>query len=57
MDHSLSLREATVQDIHLELIRRTSFNAYNGEKIYASLMKHVPSTGSGTSSFPHNSDA
>jgi hypothetical protein len=37
---SSSLREATVQEIQLELIRRTRFNAFDGEKIYASLLKH-----------------
>ena len=40
MDESLLLRKATVQEIQLELIRRTSFNAFDGERIYASLMKH-----------------
>src|SRR5437879_522457 len=40
MVESLTLRDATVQEIQLELIRRTRFNAFDGEKIYASLMKH-----------------
>jgi len=40
MSESLSLRGATVQEIQLELIRRTSFNAFDGERIYASLLKH-----------------
>jgi hypothetical protein len=40
MNNSLLLREATVQEIQLELIRRTKFNAFDGEQIYASLMKH-----------------
>jgi hypothetical protein len=40
MNDSLLLREATVQEIQLELIRRTRFNAFDGERIYASLMKH-----------------
>ena len=40
MNDSLLLREATVQEIQLELIRRTKFNAFDGERIYASLMKH-----------------
>ena len=40
MNDSLLLREATVQEIQLELIRRTTFNAFDGERIYASLMKH-----------------
>jgi hypothetical protein len=40
MSDALLLRKATVQEIQLELIRRTKFNAFDGEKIYASLMKH-----------------
>ncbi|MCI0704806.1 MAG: hypothetical protein L0241_27425 [Planctomycetia bacterium] len=40
MNQSLSLREASVQEIQLELIRRTKFNAFNGEQIYASMLKH-----------------
>ena len=40
MNDSLLLRQATVQEIQLELIRRTRFNAFDGERIYASLMKH-----------------
>ncbi len=40
MNDSLPLRQATVQEIQLELIRRTRFNAFDGERIYASLMKH-----------------
>ncbi len=40
MDEPLTLRDASVQDIQLELIRRTSFNAFNGERIYASLLRH-----------------
>src|SRR5580658_8239217 len=40
MSESRLLREATVQEIQLELIRRTKFNAFDGERIYASLMKH-----------------
>src|SRR5436305_15244579 len=40
MNDSLLLRQATVQEIQLELIRRTKFNAFDGERIYASLMKH-----------------
>jgi hypothetical protein len=40
MDQPLSLRDATVQDIQLELIRRCRFNDMNGERIHASLMKH-----------------
>ena len=33
MSDSLLLREATVQEIQLELIRRTRFNAFDGERI------------------------
>ncbi len=40
MSESLSLREASVQDIQLELLRRTEHNALDGEKVYASLLKH-----------------
>jgi hypothetical protein len=40
MDDSISLRGASVQDIQLELLRRTSFNALDGEKVMASLLKH-----------------
>jgi len=40
MSDPVLLREATVQEIQLELIRRTRFNAFDGEKIYAGLMKH-----------------
>jgi hypothetical protein len=40
MNEALSLREASVQDIQLELLRRTSFNALNGERVHASLLKH-----------------
>jgi hypothetical protein len=40
MDDSLPLRKASVQEIQLELIRRTTFNALDGEKVYASLLKH-----------------
>jgi hypothetical protein len=42
MNDSLSLREASVQDIQLELLRRTCFNALDGEKVSASLLKHRP---------------
>jgi hypothetical protein len=40
MPESLLLRDATVQDIQLELLRRTTFNALDGEKVVASLLKH-----------------
>jgi hypothetical protein len=34
----MSLADATVQDIQLELIRRTRFNAFDGERVVASLL-------------------
>ena len=40
MNDSVLLREATVQEIQLELIRRTKFNAFDGERIHATLMMH-----------------
>ena len=40
MNANQTLREATVQDIQLELIRRTSFNAFDGERVYLSLWNH-----------------
>jgi hypothetical protein len=40
MNESLSLRDATVQDIQLELIRRTRFNAMDAERVVASLVRH-----------------
>ena len=40
MNDSVLLREASVQEIQLELIRRTRFNAFDGERIYTSLMKY-----------------
>ena len=40
MNDSLSLRDASVQDIQLELIRRTAFNAMEGERVVASLLRH-----------------
>jgi len=40
MTDSLSLRDAKVQDIQLELLRRTKFNAMNGEQVAASLLRH-----------------
>jgi hypothetical protein len=40
MDPTVSLRDATVQDIQLELIGRTRFNGYDGGKVYAALMNH-----------------
>jgi hypothetical protein len=40
MDEAISLREASVQAIQLELLRRTKFNTFDGEKVHASLLKH-----------------
>jgi hypothetical protein len=40
MTGSVSLRDASVQDIQLELLPRTSFNALDGEKVCASLLQH-----------------
>ena len=40
MNDSLSLREASVQEIQLELVRRTQFNAFDGERVYATLLEH-----------------
>ena len=40
MSEAPGLRDASVQDIQLELIRRTSFNALDGERVYASLLAH-----------------
>lgn len=40
MTEQLLLRDATVQDIQLELLRRSSFNALDGERVCASLAKH-----------------
>ena len=40
MIEPVSLRDASVQDIQLELLRRTTFNALNGEVVFASLLKH-----------------
>jgi hypothetical protein len=40
MSDAVPLRDASVQDIQLELLRRTRFNALDGERVHASLMKH-----------------
>src|SRR5689334_6928727 len=40
MNESLPLRDASVQDIQLELLRRTRFNALDGERVCASLRQH-----------------
>src|SRR5205809_6162417 len=34
------LTEASVQEIQLELIRRTQFNAFDGERVVAALERH-----------------
>jgi len=39
-ESSTTLRGASVQDIQLELIRRTQFNAFDGERVVASLLRH-----------------
>jgi hypothetical protein len=40
MNESLTLRNATVQDIQLELLRRTEYKALDGERVVASLLRH-----------------
>jgi hypothetical protein len=40
MTDSPSLRDASVQEIQLELLRRTCFNLLDGERVVASLMAH-----------------
>ena len=40
MSDAIGLRNATVQDIQLELLRRTTFNALNGDQVRDSLLKH-----------------
>lgn len=40
MNGPVSLRDVSVQDIQLELLRRTRFNALDGERVCASLLKH-----------------
>ena len=41
MEHeSRSIRDATVQEIQLELLRRSCWNALDGERVYGSLMRH-----------------
>jgi len=37
---SKQLANATVQEIQLELLRRSSFNAFDGEKVVATLLGH-----------------
>ena len=36
----MMLQDASVQDIQLELIRRTTYNAFDGGQVYADLMAH-----------------
>jgi len=40
VSESPSVREASLQDIQVELLRRTRFNALNGEKVCESLQNH-----------------
>ncbi len=40
MNPPLALRDATVQDIQLELIRRTRFNSFDGEVVCALLTRY-----------------
>jgi hypothetical protein len=40
MSASPSLRDATVQEIQLELLRRSSFNALDGERVVESLLRN-----------------
>jgi hypothetical protein len=39
-DPSIPLTAATVQDIHLELIRRSEHNAFHGARVLADLLAH-----------------
>lgn len=39
-ENTLSLIQATVQDIQLELIRRQQFNNFDGERVVADLLTH-----------------
>lgn len=40
MNSTIALRDATVQDIQLELIRRTTFNDFYGERVCELLARH-----------------
>lgn len=40
MNDQPPLRDATVQNIQLELIRRHRYNAFDGQRVYDFLMKH-----------------
>ena len=37
----MDITKATVQELHLELIKRASFNNFDGEAVVASLLKHT----------------
>src|SRR5688572_5813879 len=39
-DDTLLLKDADIQEIQLELMRRRSFNAFDGPKVVASLQRH-----------------
>lgn len=39
-NESVPITEATVQELHLELIRRGSFNAFDGKRVVESLLAH-----------------
>lgn len=36
----MEISKATIQDLNLELIKRATFNGFNGEKVVKSLNKH-----------------
>jgi hypothetical protein len=40
MNETPSPGDATVQGIQFELIRRTKFNAFDGERVEGSLLRH-----------------
>ncbi|HET6386985.1 MAG TPA: hypothetical protein VFJ58_26660 [Armatimonadota bacterium] len=40
MNDSTLLRDASVQEIQLELLRRTEYNALHGARVYAGLLRH-----------------
>src|SRR5437762_14260559 len=40
MSETALLRDATVQEIQLEVLRRSQFNALDGERVSASLLRH-----------------
>ena len=43
-DPSIPLATATVQDIHLEFIRRSEHNAFHGERVLADLLVSLRSS-------------